>query len=229
MIILLIAILSTNFVTQGGAVNLTLAQEAFVELDDCMFFDENFKSYANLSAGIHRIIASYGCEGTKIIKIKSSAGEEMLQLEVKKAENFNNAVANIHRDALKLRKEVEELNSRIDYLQALVEVINTINVELYNKVRDYTDRNTKLTEELESAKAEIENYSKKVAILQTKILELQDLASGLEKQKEYLELELERMKSFVSNSNFYIDVFKNIAIITIAFAVGTYLALLRRY
>ncbi|MEM1578046.1 MAG: hypothetical protein QXR77_00025 [Archaeoglobaceae archaeon] len=229
MIILLIAILSTNFVTQGDAVNLTLAQEAFVELEDCMFFDENFESYANLSAGSHRIIASYSCEGAKIIKIKSSAGEETLQLEVKKAENFDKAVANIHREALKLRKEVEELNSRASYLQTLVEVINTINVELYNKVRDYTERNAKLTQELETAKAEIENYSRNVSILQTKILELQDLASGLKKQNEYLELELEKTRSFVSNSSFYIDVFKNIAIITIAFAVGTYLALFRRY
>ncbi|MEM0350510.1 MAG: hypothetical protein QXR27_04115 [Archaeoglobaceae archaeon] len=228
MIIFLLAILSMNSAFQGEIVNITLSEPAIVYLDSCMFFEHNLGSSDNLSVGTYGIVIGYNCEGLKAIVVKTDY-EERLTIEVKRLANFSEEVYKMQKEFFALKKENENLKSRVSYLQSLVEIINSINVDLYDKIKEYSEKNMRLSQELEVAKMEIQNYSKTVIQMNLEINNLQLRISELEKKNSELENEVQSAKSYLQNSIFYAELFKNATILLIAIVVGIFLSFLRRY
>ncbi|MCS7144268.1 MAG: hypothetical protein NZ879_04535 [Archaeoglobaceae archaeon] len=229
MILLVIAIVSTFSVPQGGSFNLTLSDQGYVELDPCMFF-EDAKSSGNYSPGDYRVIASYGCDvGRKEILIRSQKGVERILIDVEKGENVNQKIVEIQKEAILTKRQLEELSQRRDYLQSLVAVLNDINVQLYDKNKELAEKNNILASELDKTKLDLENCSKNFTNLEKRIGNMQTLLDSAKIELDHCSAELASIKNFLSNSSFYLDVFKNLAILALAFVVGIFLAMLRRY
>ncbi len=175
MILLVIAIVSTFSVPQGGTLNLTLSEQGYVELDPCMFFEDT-KSSGNFSPGDYRVIVSYGCEpGKKDILIHSRSGTEHILIDVEKAENINQKIVELQKEVTSLKKSVEDLSQKRDYLQSLVAVLNDINVQLYDKQKELAEKNNMLTSELDRAKQDLGNCSENVINLESKLFSMQKL------------------------------------------------------
>lgn len=229
MILLVIAIVSTFSVPQGGSFNLTLSEPSYVELDSCMFF-EDAKSSGNYSPGAYRVIVSYGCEiGRKEIVVRSQSGLERILIDIEKGENVNQKIVEMQKEAILMKKQVEDLTQRRDYLQSLVAVLNDINVQLYDKNRDLAEKNNFLTSELDKTKLDLENCSKNYTALERKLENMQTLLDTAKIELDQCNSELASLTNFLRNYSFYLDVFKNLAILALAFVVGTFLAMLRRY
>ena len=228
MIFLLLAILSANWAFQGEVINLTLSEPATVYLDECMFFEHSLNSSENLAPGNYRIVLSYGCEGFKPILVKG-AQEERLILEVKKLGNLSEELTKLQKNLIILQRENENLKSRASYLQSLVEIINSINVDLYDRIKDLTEKNAKLNQELEFTKSELQNCSKDIVLMNQKISNLQLRISELEKNNSELKATLKSTEESLKSSAFYSEIFKNSTLLLIATLVGIFLAFLRRY
>ncbi len=228
MIFLLLAILSANWAFQGEVINLTLSEPATVYLDECMFFEHSLNSSENLAPGNYRIVLSYGCEGFKSILVKG-AQEERLILEVKKLGNLSEELTKLQKNLTILQRENENLKSRASYLQSLVEIINSINVDLYDRIKDLTEKNAKLNQELEFTKSELQNCSKDIVLMNQKISNLQLRISELEKNNSELKATLKSTEESLKSSAFYSEIFKNSTLLLIATLVGIFLAFLRRY
>jgi len=228
MIFLLLAILSANWAFQGEVINLTLSEPATVYLDECMFFEHSLNSSENLAPGNYRIVLSYGCEGFKPILVKG-AQEERLILEVKKPGNLSEELTKLQKNLIILQRENENLKSRASYLQSLVEIINSINVDLYDRIKDLTEKNAKLNQELEFTKSELQNCSKDIVLMNQKISNLQLRISELEKNNSELKATLKSTEESLKSSAFYSEIFKNSTLLLIATLVGIFLAFLRRY
>ncbi|MDI9611212.1 MAG: hypothetical protein QXQ38_02885 [Archaeoglobaceae archaeon] len=230
MILLVIALLSAFSVPQGETFNLTISEQSYVELDPCMFFEIDLKSSGNYSQGEYRVIVSYVCEvGKKEILVRSGASEERILIDVEKGEEVNKRLVEIQKEVISLRKNVEELNSRRDYLQSLVAVLNDINVQLYDKQKDLAEKNSLLASELERYKSDLGNCSRNVTGLEKKIENMQTLIDSSKIELDHCNSELTSLKNFLTNSSFYLDLFKNLTILALAFIVGIFLAMLRRY
>jgi len=228
VILLLLAILSVNSAFQGEVVNITLSEPATVYLDSCMFFKHSLNSSEDLTAGTHEIVISYACEGYKAIVVRGLQ-EEKLTLEVKRLENLSEEILKMQKRLIMLEKENEILKSRVSYLQSLVEIINSINVDLYDRIRVLTETNMNLSKELDLAKSDLQNCSKNLSLMNQMMIELQKRVSDLEKMNHGLEDELNQAKEFLKNSMFYSELFKNISLLLIALLVGMLLAFIRRY
>lgn len=229
MILLVIAVISALSVPQGGSFNLTLSEQGYVELDPCMFFEDT-KSSGNFSPGNYRVIASYGCEpGRKEILVRSQSGTERILIDIERAENVNQKVVEIQKEVILLKKQVEDLSQKRDYLQSLVAVLNDINVQLYDKNKELGEKNSMLASELDKSKTEIENCTKNVTIMEKKLESVQTSLDSARIELDHCNSELESLKNFLSNSSFYLEIFKNLTILALAFVVGIFLAMLRRY
>jgi len=229
MILLVIAIVSTFSVPQGGGFNLTLSEQAYVEVDPCMFFEDS-RSSGNFSPGDYRVIVSYGCElGKKEILVRSQSGIEHILIDVEKAENINRKIVELQKEVISLKKSLEDLSQKRDYLQSLVAVLNDINVQLYDKQKELAEKNNMLTSELDRTKQDLENCSKSVTNLESKLLGMQTLLDSAKIDLDHCNSELDSLGNILSNSSFYLNFFKNLAILALAFIAGVFLAMLRRY
>lgn len=229
MILLLFVLLSTNVVYQGGSFNLTLSEPAEVVLDDCMFFEHSLKNIENLTEGSYTVVASYACEGIRTILIKGASGEDRIKVEIRKTANYTEAVIGLQKEVIKLRRDKEALSSKISYLQSLVEIINSINVDLYDKIRVCAEENSQLKDELNRANFEIANYSKNLSAMNLTISELKKTVEELKTENSKLRSDLRYLESYLNNLAFYTDVFKLSTILLIAILFGIFLAFLRRY
>lgn len=227
--ILLLFLLSAITVFQGGSFNLTISEQSVVILDECMFFEHSLSNAENLTPGKYTVIVGYGCEGMKTITLMSPLGEERITVEVKRSENFNKEVTELQKEIIKLRRENDALSSRVDYLKSLVEIINSINVDLYDKIKVYADENLRLKKELEDARVELANYSKNLSNMSSKLFELQRSVEELRTENLNLKSEIKDVESYLKSVTFYTDVFKFSTILLIAILVGVFLAFLRRY
>lgn len=230
MILLVIALISTFSVPQGGSFNLTLTDQSYVELDPCMFFENDLKSSGNYSKGEYRIIASYGCEvGKKEILVRFGTSEERILIDIEKEEELNKKLVEIQKELLVLRKNVEELSLRRDYLQSLVAVLNDINVQLYDKQKDLAEKNNMLSLELEKAKSDLENCSKNITAIERRLENMQASLDSAKIELDHCNSELTSLTSSLKNSSFYLELFKNLTILGLGFIVGIFLAIIRRY
>lgn len=229
MILLFVAIISAFSVPQGGTFNLTLSDQSYVELDPCMFF-EDLKSSGNYSPGDYKVFVSYGCEpGKKDILIRTQNKSDRILIDVEGVENVNHKIVEMQKELISLRKQVEDLILRRDYLQSLVAVLNDINVQLYDKNRELAEKNNILASELEKFKMDLENCSKNFTIMEKRIENMQSLLDSTKIDLDSCKSELVSLKNFLSSSSFYLEVFKNLTILALAFVVGIFLSMLRRY
>ncbi|MCS7145029.1 MAG: hypothetical protein NZ879_08435, partial [Archaeoglobaceae archaeon] len=95
--------------------------------------------------------------------------------------------------------------------------------------KDLAEKNNLLASELEKYKSELENCSKNATSLEKRIENFQTLIDTFKIEMDQCNSELNSLKNFLSNSSFYLEVFKNLTILALAFIVGTFLAMLRRY
>lgn len=230
MILFLIALVSTFSVPQGGSFNLTLTDQGFVTLDPCMFFENDLKSFGNYSPGSYSVVVSYGCEaGKKEILVRYARGEDRILIDVEKVEKIEEKIIQLHKEVLSLRKENEELTSKRDYLQSLVAVLNDINVQLYDKQKDLAEKNSLLASELDKSKSDLENCSKNITSLENKLEKMQTVLDSAKIELDRCNSELESLGGSLHSSSLYLEIFKNLTIMALAFIVGIFLAMLRRY
>jgi len=230
MIMLVIAILSALSAPQGGSFNITLNEPASITLDPCMFFEDDLKSSGNYSPGTYTVVVSYGCEaGRKEIVVRSASGEERTLIDIVRVEGLSEKIVELHKEVLSLRKEKEELSSKRDYLQSLVAVLNDINVQLYDKNKDLAEKNAMLSSELDKSKAELENCSSNFTNLQKKLENVQTLLDSAKIELDHCNSEIESLRIILNNSSLYLELFKNMAILALAFVVGVLLTVLRRF
>lgn len=229
MILLILAVVSALSVPQGGTFNITIAEQSYVELDPCMFFEDT-KSFGNYSPGNYKVIASYGCEpGRKEIVVRSQSGVERILIDVERVENLNQKIVEIQKESILLKRQVEDLSQKRDYLQSLVAVLNDINVQLYDKNKELGEKNNLLATELDKSRSELENCSRNVTVMEKKIESMQTLLDSAKIDLENCDSELNSLKNILSSSSFYLELFKNLAILALAIIVGILLAILRRY
>ncbi|MEM1671675.1 MAG: hypothetical protein QXY92_05440 [Archaeoglobaceae archaeon] len=229
MIFIILAIVSALSVPQGGTFNITIAEQSYVELDPCMFF-EDAKSSGNFSPGEYRVIAGYGCEpGRKEILVRSQSGVDRILIDVERVDDLNQKIVEIQKEVISLKKQVEDLTQRRDYLQSLVAVLNDINVQLYDKNKELGEKNNMLASELDKSKSELENCSKNITVMEKKIESMRTLLDSAKIDLENCNSELSFLKNILSSSSLYLELFKNLAILALAFIVGVLLAILRRY
>lgn len=229
MIFLIFAIVSVLSVPQGGTFNITLTEPSYVELNPCMFF-EDLKSAGNFSPGDYRVITSYGCEpGRKEILVRSQSGTDRILIDVERVEGLNQKIVEIQKEAISLRKQVEDLSQKRDYLQSLVAVLNDINVQLYDKNKELGEKNNMLASELDKSKSELENCSRNVTVMEKKIESMQILMDSAKIELENCNSERNSLQNTLTSSSYYLELFKNLAILALAFIVGILLAIMRRY
>jgi len=228
MILLLIAILSVTSVTQGSVFNLTLDQPSYVVLDECMYFEDTLTTKANLSKGTYEVYVTHKCEGTRFIYVYANSSEEVLQVEVVEAQNPAEELAKLDDLVLNLKKRLAEVEGKKSYLESLVETLNSINVELYDRLKEYRTENERLQHELETTKLEVENCTAVIDKLRNDIDEMEQKLTSLESTNARLSEELRMVKSSLGNAVAYLDLFRSLFFFTLAFLVGTYFALMRR-
>lgn len=227
MILLVIAVLSTLTASQGEIVNLTLASDAKVVLDGCMYFEGYYTNVENLSAGSYQIYITHMCEGEKRIRIFANGSEEEVPIYIKKS-NAAEDVIRLEEEILELKKQIKTLKNENEYLKYVLDAINRINVDLHDRLMKCNSKVSDLTNELSIWKEQAGNYSSLIERLQNELKsreetlnELQNTTSELEEKLNLLELEAEKMKNFV----YY---YESLFIFATSLLVGLVFSFLRR-
>ncbi len=227
MILLLIAVLSATTVTQGGSVNLTLYSDATVVLDECMYFEDTLSSQANLSAGSYKIYVTHNCSGSVTLTVRSGSGEEVHTLIVRES-NAAEDVKKLDSEILKLKKELRSVREENARLRETVETLNSINIELYDRMREWRNKAEKFKEELEKVYSQAGNCSRLLEDAKREIERYTFRISELENQTTSLLNELENLRSDVEKFRSYTYVFQTLFIFVASLLIGSYFALLRR-
>ncbi len=228
MILLVIAFLSATTAVQGGTINLTLDQPAEVVLDDCMYFQDLLTSSANLSAGTYQIYVSYKCTGVKEIEIKRGSETEVLQINVHEVQDPVSELEKLDEVIFKLKKEINTLKMKNEYLSDLIDTLNSINVELYDKLKKSRSENEKLRKELADAKSASENCSNLLSQLQQDVDRMKGEIQNLQSENAALRLELSQMRNVADSTAAYLEIFRSMFFFILAFLIGSYFALMRR-
>ena len=218
--------LSATTAVQGDVVNLTLTQPAEVVLDDCMYFTNTLTSAENLSEGVYSIKITHSCSGERFIHVKTAEGTEELRIIVEK--DTNPEVAAMDKEILELKRNLTKLQNKLHYYEVLTNTLNSMNVELYEKIRTYAEKNRELENELEKAKMMAQNCSGYVKDLEQRLEMANSSLAELVKENEGLKTRLNEINESLSSANQLSEIFKVLFFTTLAFLVGTYFSLLRR-
>jgi predicted RNase H-like nuclease (RuvC/YqgF family) len=228
MILLLVAILSATSVMQGSVVNITLYEPAHVILDGCMYFEDTFTREANLTEGTYSIVVTYSCEGMRQIVVKGATEETVLDLEVTKVENPEEELKKLDSKILQLNKDLKSCQNRIESLEKLVDTLNSMNVELYDRLREYKKTIDNLKTQLQSEKAGKESYASLIKTLNESLKQMKANITKLQRENEILRAEVSSLSSTLTTNEAYMELFKILFFFTLAFLVGTYFSILRR-
>jgi len=228
LILLLLAILSATTVFQGDVVNITLNEPAYVTLDDCMYFTEILENSSHLPAGTHSIKITHSCLGMYKIKVKTNSSEYTLSLRVERDPDLEESIVDLEEEVLQLTKQIRNLESEASYYKKLFEVLNDMNVELYDRIQSYAQENEMLRKELEKYKTMATNCTKVVNQLEGKIEELNITLIRLEANNSELLRQVEDLTSKLSTTKANLDIFQTLFFVTLSFLVGSAFALLRR-
>lgn len=227
MILLVIAVLSTLTASQGEFVNLTLASDAKVVLDGCMYFENYYTNVENLSAGNYQIYITHMCEGEKKIRIFANGTEEEIPIFIKKS-NAAEDVIKMDEKILELKKQMKALKNENDYLKYVIDAINRINVDLHDRLLKCNSKVSDLTSELSIWKEQAGNYSSVIERLRSelksreeKLNELQNTTAEMKERLNLLEVEAEKMRNFV----YY---YESLFIFAASLLVGIVFSFLRR-
>ena len=228
MILLVIALLSATTAAQGDVINLTLIQQAQVVLDDCMYFENTLTNSANFTAGEYAIKITHSCYGTHFIEIKSAEGTEIIQVKVEEDKDPEKSLVELDNQILNLKKEISQLQNKNSYLQNLVETLNSINVELYDRAKEYAEENRNLKKELGKLRVMAENCSKVVENLEQLLAGKNETIKSLESENAQLKSQIEVLNQSLLAANSYSEIFRTLFFSTLAFLVGSLFAIFRR-
>lgn len=228
MILLLLAIISTTTAFQGDIVNITLNEPARVTLDDCMYFIETLENTSYLSAGKYQIKITHSCLGSYRIEVKTNSSEYTIQLRVDKDPNPEKSVVDLEENLLELSRQIKKLEGEVSYYKKLFEVLNDMNVELYEKIQNYVLENEMLKKELEEYKNMASNCTKVVKDLENEIKEMNNTLNRLETNNSELQLQINDLTSRLSTAKTNLEIFQTLFFLTLSFLVGSAFALLRR-
>ncbi len=220
--------LSATTAVQGDVVNLTLSQPAEVVLDDCMYFTDTLTKAENLSEGVYSIKITHSCSGEHFIQLKTAQGTEEIKIVVEKDPNPENSLAEMDKEILELKRNMTQLQNKLHYYEVLTNTLNSINVELYEKIRTYAEKNKALEDELEKTKMMAQNCSKFVRDLEQKLEMTNSSLTELKKENGELRVKLDAINQSLSSSTQLSEVFRVLFFTTLAFLVGSYFSLLRR-
>ena len=228
MFLLLVAVLSSQICVQGGTVNLTLEHPAHVILDECMYFEGLLLNDVNLTPGVYQIRVTHSCLGLKNIRVYSNGTSEILSVEVRKSENVEDDVIKLEEEVLSLKKSLKKAIEDKNYLNSVIETLNTLNVELYDKIKKIRDENEKLKVELEEIKTRASNYSDTLKKLEAELSKIKQDMDKLTRENENLKEKLQSAKSSLGSTQAYLEFFRTSFFFVLALLVGTYFALIRR-
>ncbi len=228
MILLLLAVISATTAFQGDIVNITLNEPAVVTLDDCMYFVETLENSSHLSAGTHSIKVTHSCLGLYQIKVKTNSSKYLIPLRVERDPDPEGSIVELEEKVLQLSRQVANLKSEASYYKKLFEIVNNMNVELYDRIQSYAEENEMLRKELEKYKTMTSNCTKVVKQLEGKIEYLNNTLTRLEANNSELLQQVEDLTSKLSTTKANLDIFQTLFFVTLSFLVGSAFALLRR-
>lgn len=228
MILLLIALLSATSAVQGDVINLTLTEPAYVILDNCMYFNNTLTSSANLSAGEYAIKITHSCYGVHYIEVKGKGGVERIQVKIDKDPDLEKSIIELENHTLNLRERILQLEKRNDYLQSLVETLNSINVELYNRLGEYIQENKNLQDQVNKLNLMVKSYSEMVNELEIMMIGKNKTIDAIEKENLQLRSQVAYLNQSLTTANAYSEIFQMMFFTTLAFLIGAIFAVLRR-
>jgi len=228
LILLLLAILSATTASQGDIVNITLNEPALVTLDDCMYFLETLDNSSHLSAGTHSIKITHSCLGMYQIKVKTNNSDYSISLKVERDPDLEESIVDLEEKVLQLSRQIKNLEGEANYYKKLFEVLNNMNVELYDRIQSYAQENEMLKKELEKYKTMASNCTKVVKQLEEKIEGLNNTLTRLEANNSELQLQVEELTSKLSGAKTNLEIFQTLFFLALSFLVGSAFALLRR-
>ncbi len=228
MILLLLALISATTAFQGDVVNLTLNEQATVNLDECMYFLDTLQNSSTLPAGEYAIKITHSCLGNKQIEIKTSTATDVLTIRVEKDPNPEESLVAAENEVLNLKKEIQRLEGELSYYKKLFDVLNKINVDLYDKLQNLAAENDELRRELELYKSKAGNYSALIEELKSKLSEMNATIAQLQAANEGLQANLSKVELELSRTSANLELFQTLFFLTLSFLVGSAFALMRR-
>ncbi len=228
MILLLVALISASTAMQGDVVNLTLTQPAHVILDDCMYFIDTLTTAENLTAGNYSIKITHSCLGDHYIRVETARGTQDIKVIVERDQHPEVSLAEMDREILELKRNVSQLQSNVHYYQALTNTLNSINVELYDRIKECTEKNMKLENDLKKTELMAKNCSDFTRNLEKKLSATNSSLIILKKENEDLKIKLKNINQTLSSVTQLSEVFKVLFFTTLAFLIGAYFSMLRR-
>jgi len=230
ILLILAAVLSVNTAFQGEIVNLTLEDSYYVVLDQCMYFEETLTNATNLSAGTHPIHITYSCEGSRSISLyyANKTLAKTLQIEVKKVEDPYGELQKLDGKILELKKKMRAIRERMDYLEDLVNTLNSINVELYTRLKKYESQLNDLEAKLEEAKKGKEYYLQVISELNSSLKHLRANYTLLKDENEKMKAEIADLQKSVDSLSSHTETFKTLFFLSLALLVGSYFSIMRR-
>ncbi|WP_202318424.1 hypothetical protein [Archaeoglobus neptunius] len=229
MIVILLALISATTAVQGDVVNLTLDQPAEVVMDDCMYIEETLTSHENLSAGDYGIKITHSCLGTYYISVKEKGGrEQQIALKVEEDPNPRESLKSLDAEIMNLKKEISGLDNKLSYYKSLVETLNSINMELYDRIKGYVGENKRLESELAKYKMLSENCTRVVTSLESLMKSKNETIAHLEQENAKLEGKVKNLTRNLTVMESYTDLFRTMFTVTLAFLVGALFAIFRR-
>jgi len=228
LILLLIALISATTAYQGEIVNLTLDETATVTLDDCMYFTETLQNSSTLPAGTHQIKITHSCLGSYFIEVKTNSSTESIPLKVERDPNPQLSLESMDGEILRMHRQMQSLQDQLSYYKKLFEVVNSMNVELYERVQTLVEENNKLLNELNMFKEAAGNCSRLVENLRLRMNEMNYTINELQQRNKALESNLSSVETKLSSAISNYQLFQTLFCVTMSFLVGAAFALLRR-
>ncbi|MET1123822.1 MAG: hypothetical protein ABWW66_00985 [Archaeoglobaceae archaeon] len=222
MIILLAIVAAT--VSQGDLVNITLLSDANVTLPDCMFFVETMTSSAELPKGNHTIYVTHSCEGEQKVEVYSGDERETIPVFVERSSN----VTKVEELLIDVMRERLSLESERNYLRRLVDAINSMNVELYNRYLSCRNENQRLSEQLEVCENQAGNCSKLLEDARDEIELLRNTIDKMSVELSAMEANLSELSGKVSKVESFAALFRGAFVFVLAVLVGLLFAIARR-
>jgi uncharacterized phage infection (PIP) family protein YhgE len=227
--LLLAAILSTTSPIQGDVINLTVEEPYHVVLDDCMYFEDTLTKEANLSRGSYAIRVTHSCEGVRQIQFYSNNTlVNIMDINVKEVEDPASDLQKLDKEILDLKKSLKKAEGRIEYLESLVNTLNSINVELYDRLKEYRDTVNRLQNELNEAKKGKEYYIQLVNNLNESLKALEANLTAIKNENNNMKEKITEIEESLEASKTYLSIFQSLFFLTLAFLVGTYFSIFRK-
>jgi DNA repair ATPase RecN len=228
VILLLLALISATTAFQGDVVNLTLNEQATVTLDECMYFLDTLQNSSTLPPGEYGIKITHSCLGNEQIEIRTNTTTDVITIKVEKDPNPEESLVEAENEVLSLRKEVQRLEGEVSYYKKLFEVLNKINVDLYDKLQNLATENDELKRELELYKSKAGNYSQLIDELRLELSKMNETVRQLQATNEDLQANLTKIDAELSRASANLELFQTLFFVTLSFLVGSAFALMRR-